>query len=151
MLDNELLSQFPKAKIYDVSQHYSSFIPFTLNSVYPIHRWYRFKEGFSKDLVQLILGTMGSNVKSCLDPFAGSGTTPLACQEVGIDCYSIEVNPFLYHLSKTKLVTSYSTHGFDEALGLVRESISFNKEKIFEEPIMSTITQKQNTDKCLSL
>jgi hypothetical protein len=64
---------FDGTAVYDVSQSYSSFVPFTVNSVYPIHRWYRFKEGFSRDLVHLLLGALGPKVRVCLDPFAGSG------------------------------------------------------------------------------
>ena len=82
--DFELVKRFPNAQIYDLTQFYSKFVPFTVNSSYPVHRWYRLKEGFSRDLIHLIIGYTGSHIKTCLDPFAGSGTTPLACQEIGI-------------------------------------------------------------------
>ncbi len=150
MSDLDLVKQqFPDIPIYDLTQFYSEFVPFTVNSVYPIHRWYRFKEGYSRDLVHLILGSLGIPINSCLDPFGGIGTTALACQEVGIRCYSIEVNPFLYHVARAKLVTEYTVKNFDEALAEVRNILARCKDCRFEEPVMSTITENAGKEKWL--
>ena len=149
MSDSELLKRFPNTRIYDLTQFYSEFVPFTVNSVYPIHRWYRFKEGYSRDLVHLILGSLGIRIDDCLDPFAGSGTTPLACQEVGIRCHSIEVNPFLHHLAKSKLTIEYTSEGFDRAVEEVRKTLETCMNDDFEEPVMSTITERPNRKKWL--
>ena len=132
---------FSETRIYDLSEQYSKFVPFTTNNIYPIHNWYRFKEGFSRDLVNLIIGSLGLNSPICLDPFAGSGTTPLASQEVGIICHSIEVNPFLFHLAKVKLHTNYSIEDFDKSLNIIRKTLKVCLHNDFEEPIMSTITK----------
>ena len=42
-------------------------------------------------------------VQRCLDPFGGSGTTALACQFLGTEPITIEVNPFLADLIEAKL------------------------------------------------
>jgi len=149
MPDLELPDRFRNKPIYDLTQFYSEFVPFTANSVYPVHRWYRFKEGYSRDLVHLILGFLGGEISCCLDPFAGSGTTPLACQEVGVRCHSIEVNPFLHHLAKSKLNTQYTLEGFDKAVTQLRHSLTTCVNKDFEEPVMSTITERPNSKKWL--
>ena len=149
MMPDLILEGFPNTQIYDLAEFYADFVPFIANSVYPIHRWYQFKEGYSRDLVHLILGSLGIEVEACLDPFAGSGTTPLACQEVGIKCHSIEVNPFLYHLAKTKLTTSYTLEDFDRAITKVRNTLEESIAKDFEEPAMSTITERSNNKKWL--
>jgi len=140
---------FDGTAVYDVSQSYSSFVPFTVNSVYPIHRWYRFKEGFSRDLVHLLLGALGPKVRVCLDPFAGSGTTPLTCQYLGIKCHSVEVNPFLYHVAKTKLSTRYTVLGFRQAVATIKRSIRKQLNQEFPIPVMSTITRRNGNEQWL--
>jgi hypothetical protein len=149
MLDQELLRQFPGADIYDLAEFYSELVPFTINSMYPIHRWYRFKEGFSKDLVNLILGSMPDKIDRCLDPFAGSGTTPLVCQSIGIPCHSIEVNPFIQHIAKVKLRTEYTVKRFDDSISHIK--IMFNKSQNISLviPEMSTITEREGSKKWL--
>jgi DNA modification methylase len=141
--------RFQDVKVYDLTEYYSGFVPFTVNSIYPVHRWYRFKEGYSKDLVHLILGSLGIKVDRCLDPFGGSGTTALACQEVGISCHSIEVNPFLHHVAKVKLNTRYTVKGFDAALLRVKDRVEQILREDYEVPIMSTLTQGPKVDKWL--
>lgn len=71
--------------------------------------WRRFKEAFAPELVcQAVLETsdaLGRNVQSCLDPFSGSGTTPLTCQFLGVLPYAIELSPFLADLTDAKLAS----------------------------------------------
>jgi hypothetical protein len=76
--------------------------------------WRRFKEAFVPELVQRAVvetsEALGRPVRACLDPCAGSGTTPLACQFLGVEPVAIEVNPFLADLIEAKLTV------VDEAL-----------------------------------
>jgi hypothetical protein len=69
--------------------------------------WRRFKEAFVPELIRRAVSetseALGRPVRSCLDPCAGSGTTPLACQFLGVDPVAIEVNPFLADLIEAKL------------------------------------------------
>lgn len=69
--------------------------------------WHRFKEAFVPELVQRAVEetsvALGRPVRSCLDPCAGSGTTPLACQFLGVNPIAIEVNPYLADLIEAKL------------------------------------------------
>lgn len=133
----------------DVSNHFAHFVPFTSNSLYPIHRWYRYKEGFSKDLVHLLLGLFGGKRDRCLDPFGGSGTTALACQESGVACVSAEVNPFVHHVAVVKLRTSYRAKPFKAALRKVLRHAKADKTTSFPIPAMSTITKSDNRKKWL--
>lgn len=70
----------------------------------PFQRWYRFKEAFSPSFVASVMRSARCEVKSCLDPFSGSGTTALTAQLLGAHPSLIEVNPFLADLSEVKLV-----------------------------------------------
>lgn len=69
--------------------------------------WRRFKEAFTPELiVRAVTETaesIGRPVTTCLDPCAGSGTTPLVCQFLGIHPIAIEVNPYLADLMEAKL------------------------------------------------
>lgn len=76
--------------------------------------WRRFKEAFVPELIERALtetaSALGRPIQKCLDPCAGSGTTPLACQFLGVEPVAIEVNPFLADLIEAKLTV------VDEAL-----------------------------------
>lgn len=69
--------------------------------------WRKFKEAFVPELIQRAVKetslALGRPVQRCIDPFAGSGTTPLACQFLGIHPVAIEVNPYLADLIEAKL------------------------------------------------
>ena len=69
--------------------------------------WRQFKEAFAPELVESAIcetaASLGRAVKSCLDPFGGSGTTALTCQFLGVLPTTIEVNPFLADLIAAKL------------------------------------------------
>ncbi|MBV9657240.1 MAG: hypothetical protein JO295_03925 [Verrucomicrobia bacterium] len=76
------------------------------NESSPRHRWYPIKEGFSPTLVSDSLKELDeSQRKSALaiEPFSGSGTAPVECTRLGVDCLGLEVNPFLAFVGRTKL------------------------------------------------
>jgi len=57
------------------------------------HRWYKYKEGFSSDLIRYILRKMAINSGRILDPFAGSGVALFTASELGLDSVGIELLP----------------------------------------------------------
>lgn len=69
--------------------------------------WRRFKEAFAPELIARAVretsSALGRPVRSSIDPFAGSGTTLLASQFLGVEPIGIEVNPFLADLVEAKL------------------------------------------------
>lgn len=78
---------------------------FEENLSQPRHRWYPFKEGFSNQLVtEAIRQSTRLKKKTIrvLDPFGGSGTTPLAAALNGHDSITFEVNPFCAFTAKVK-------------------------------------------------
>jgi putative transposase len=98
-------------KDYDSHPHWSpNDTNFTNNMQLPIHRWFRFPAGFSADWVkntikwhqeQKSLKDMDSY--TVLDPFAGSGTSVLAAESIGVKSFGIEAHPSLYKIGKIKL------------------------------------------------
>lgn len=88
------------------------------NSKVTRHGWLRLTPAYSVRLVARLLsdGARGP----VLDPFCGTGTTILSCAEQGVDCDSVDINPFLIWLARTKL-DRYSRAHLDEAgAGLAR-------------------------------
>src|SRR6266480_4526055 len=76
------------------------------NEFLPRHRWYPIKEGFSANLVSDSLGELDAVQRKAalaIEPFSGSGTTPVECTRLGVDCLGIEVSPFLAFVGRTKL------------------------------------------------
>lgn len=87
--------------------YYKDCIPnFSNNLSKPRHRWYEFKEGYSDAFVSRAINHYenftGLNSGVILDPFSGSGTTPLTGIQHGYKAVAVEVNPFMSFISRTK-------------------------------------------------
>ena len=83
---------------------YKKLVNFKTNLNQPRHSWFDIKEGYSTDLVSNILKDLDIKINDglVLDPFSGSGTTILQSSILGYESIGLEVNPFLYFLTKNK-------------------------------------------------
>lgn len=80
-----------------------SAVTFVPNKTAPVHRWYRYNQGFSSELVLSLLDELGIGKQTVvLDPFVGCGTTSLVCRERGIPSVGIEISPLMVWVAKTK-------------------------------------------------
>lgn len=77
----------------------ATFIP---NKRLPIYSWFYFKEGFARDLVFELVRMFDIKNGWILDPFCGSGTTLLACKELGINAIGYDVLPISVFVSRVK-------------------------------------------------
>lgn len=68
-------------------------VSFQANKDEPIYRWFKYKEGFSSNLVKYFLSEYSPTPGKILDPFAGVGTTLFTAQEIGWEPYGIELLP----------------------------------------------------------
>lgn len=66
------------------------------------HGWLRLTPAYSLKLVQAQLAKLPHDAV-VLEPFSGSGTTPLVAQEFGLECEAREINPFLVWFGNVKL------------------------------------------------
>ena len=66
-------------------------------------RWFNFKEAFSPTFVTTAIESLGFKPTHVADPFGGSGTTAITSQLLGIDATTIEVNPFLADVIRSKV------------------------------------------------
>lgn len=94
-------------KHVDYFEKYGRIMQFNKNKKEPIHRWYSFVEGYSREFIQSIIAEMGSTDLVCLEPFSGSGTTALELQNYEIPCFSFEVNPLMYLIARVKMERNY--------------------------------------------
>lgn len=81
---------------------------FESTSQLPRHRWYYLKEGFSASLVEEAISCKSTRTDQklhILEPFCGTGTTPLTAALAGHFCTAIEVNPFLAFTARVKTIT----------------------------------------------
>lgn len=90
--------------VLNVVGHTSNFLS---NMRLPIHRWFRYSAGFSAEWIKSLLAKRDNGGLRVLDPFVGSGTTSLACDEMGVRSYGLEAHPFVHRVAQVKL--SYAT------------------------------------------
>lgn len=69
----------------------------------PFHDWYAYLEGYSSEFVKQLLSNHFLDAKKIIDPFAGTGTTPIVLASLDIDCGFCEVNPAMRLVIDTKL------------------------------------------------
>src|SRR3989338_8746234 len=78
-------------------------VNFSPRADYPIHRWFKYREGYSMDIVKDLIK---ESDKTILDPFCGCGSTLLSAKLLGKDAVGIDVNPISAFVTKVK-VTMY--------------------------------------------
>lgn len=83
------------AKFLEVTEKFNrQSVSYQLSKKDVLHSWLKYKEGFSANLVNLLLDEMGvSSGDWVMDPFMGSGTTALVCQMRGINSIGYDVMP----------------------------------------------------------
>lgn len=94
-----------------------SLVSFQANKTRPVYRWYKYKEGFSADLVEYLFSMYEISSGKILDPFAGSGTALFAAGNLGMDADGIELLPIGREIIQTrKILAQDFTHEDYECL-----------------------------------
>jgi hypothetical protein len=75
---------------------------FVSNMTLPVHRWFRYSAGFSAEWVESVIRSVSGPVR-LIDPFAGSATTLLAAESVGVESWGLEAHPFVFRVARAKL------------------------------------------------
>jgi len=92
------------ADLMEEKPEYRRLVTYVPNKKLPIYNWFKYKEGFSRELVFNLLNYWGvSETKKVFDPFAGCGTTLLACKELSYNALGMDVLPIAVFVSKVKL------------------------------------------------
>jgi hypothetical protein len=69
----------------------------------PLHSWFPYLEGYSPRFVEGVRLEFLPKAKRILEPFAGSGTTPIVLGQKGVECAYSEANPVMAFVIQTKL------------------------------------------------
>jgi DNA modification methylase len=136
--------------VKDYTKIYEEVMQFNKNKTAFIHQWYPFVEGYSKEFIESIVSELGYVPENALDPFAGSGTTPIELQNLDIKCHSFEVSPFMHLLATVKLETEYTTSDFTDALITVGSALDKTEEDIrylIHPPLAQTFQKKDGLKK----
>lgn len=126
----------------------------------PFQRWYPYIEGYSPSFVKTLIETNHISDTLIYEPFAGTGTTILASDSMGLDTVYSEINPLLRSLISAKIeVQSLSNesrvclaNNFMEAYNNVFNSLGpidielknayskvFGPSKYFDDMVLDTI------------
>jgi hypothetical protein len=135
------------------SMKYSSLVNFSDNVDVPFHKWFRYREGFAGRLIEELIKM--SDVKKdemIIDPFCGSGTTPVVAAMNGYSGFGVDVNPLSAFVSNVKM-REYSADKIKKAEQLLEgipQEIKINKsmysdvKKYFEENNFNSLCRIKN-------
>ena len=77
---------------------------FINNMRLPIHRWFRYSAGFSAEWVEHVITQHSARgAPRVFDPFAGSATTLLSAERIGVESRGIDSHPFVCRVARAKL------------------------------------------------
>lgn len=101
-------------------------VTFELARAKPTHRWFYYKQGFSPELIHLMVKERPPPRNGIiLDPFCGVGSTMLASQELGYDSIGVDILPLATFISKVKL---RSDHDPKKTLDVAKKILSTKRE-----------------------
>jgi DNA modification methylase len=78
-------------------------VTFSNSKIIPFQRWYPYIEGYSPDFVKSLIEEYNIDNCTIYEPFAGTGTTIFAADQMGLNTVYSEVNPLLQFLTQTKI------------------------------------------------
>lgn len=92
MADEDLTARF-ESKLHVNADLDRRLVSFQGNRGEIGHRWFKYREGFSAELIRYLIAETGIKDGTILDPFVGSGTAAIAAAECGLDSIGIELLP----------------------------------------------------------
>ncbi|WP_168187222.1 DNA methyltransferase [Salinibacterium sp. UTAS2018] len=90
------------------------------NSGERFQRWFRYREGFSPELIDRAVRQLDIETVSILDPFSGAGSTLVAAHQAGIPSIGFEVNPIVSIVARAK-THNYSTADIESIRRVLRQ------------------------------
>jgi len=120
----------------------------------PAHDWYRFVLSYPPHLVRQYVSKFGLDENSCvLDPFCGTGTTPVECKKLGIRSIGIEAHPMSHFASNTKIDWTIDPDRLEKTALRVAEQVlaTLERQGIIDDPQPNLIHETSDACDYLSL
>ncbi|MCL1813449.1 MAG: site-specific DNA-methyltransferase [Treponema sp.] len=114
----------------------------------PVHRWFRYSAGFSAEWVKETIKQYAKHDSRILDPFAGSGTTLVAANEMLFPSIGFEKQYFVHRIANIKL---HYTLNIDHARRLYNEVIHSSILRNFNFDEQSDLLKKCYTPEMLNI
>jgi len=104
LVEQRQMLEIKYARLLQEKPDYRKLVTYVPNKKLPVYNWFKYKEGFSQQLVsKLLLDWKISKDEIILDPFAGCGTTLLASKEFGYKAVGLDILPVAVFVAKVKL------------------------------------------------
>jgi len=88
---------------------YRKLVTYMPNKAEPVHGWFKFLQGFSPKLVELMLEELGTKPSDrVFDPFCGCGTTLLTAKRLGFSSWGIDILPVAVFVTQVKLRDAFA-------------------------------------------
>lgn len=92
-------------------------VSFQANKQSPFYNWFKYREGFSHQLVHYLLKKVMPQPGTLLDPFAGGGSALFAASELGWNTEGIEVLPVgIYSMQARTVAKHIDVEAFTQAV-----------------------------------
>lgn len=119
VLRDALLSRFRDRIIHNPALD-RTLVSFQANKQAPFYGWFKYREGFSRQLVSYLLQKLMPQPGVLLDPFAGGGSALFAAAELGWKTEGIEVLPVGVYAMKARIVAErIDVEAFTQAINQV--------------------------------
>lgn len=118
-------------RLFQEKPDWRRLVTYVTNKKLPVYNWFKYKEGFSRQLVSNLLSEWKISKEDLVfDPFAGCGTTLLACKEFGYRAVGLDILPIATFVAKVKLQDWPD-------LALLEKAIDTLMEKKYRQPKLS--------------
>jgi len=126
-------------------------VSFQANKTELLHSWVKYREGFSANLVDILIRKFGLEPgDALLDPFAGSCTTLLVAEMCGIDATGIELLPHCHLAWEVKSrAFEYDLHELRYVRELVRRKQPPDTQQTFNHLTITDTAFPQETERDL--
>ena len=116
LLPEEILPQEASAQEASAREGYRDSMSgsFVGNMELPVHRWFRYSAGFSGAWAEAVIAADAKDQPTVFDPFAGCGTTLIAAERRGAECWGIDSHPFVAKVARAKLAYRSSLAAYRE-------------------------------------
>ncbi len=121
-------------------------LTFKQNTQHGRHGWLRLTPAYSVKLVEQILTEYVTKPQRVLEPFSGTGTTPLCAAYRGLEAVSVDINPFLVWLGRAKGATysASATQKFKHVVTEILDALAKPTGQLGELPPLKNIDRWWN-------